>query len=197
LRRRSTVGRGVSALQSGGLPATGLDLVENKGLLELKKVMLPPHNRSEHYSRAVTQWHRWRSADGLMSTVTPKSGRARQSTLTFLHGDRMSDFTLVKRHSLPIAKVKVRVQKVADELAAEYALSSEWHGNTLRFHRSGVDGRVHVTGSEIRLDVTLGFLLKPLKGKFVNHIERSFDKVLSREPRAQAKKPTRKTARQS
>jgi len=107
----------------------------------------------------------------------------------------MSDFTLVKRHSLPIAKVKARVQKVADGLAAEYALSSEWHGNTLRFHRSGVDGQVHVTGSEIRLDITLGFLLKPLKGKLINHIECSFDKVLSREPRAQAKKPARKTSR--
>jgi hypothetical protein len=56
---------------------------------------------------------------------------------------------------------------------------------------------VHVTGSEIRLDVTLGFLLKPLKGKFVGLIERNFDKVLTREPRAQAKKPARKTARKT
>jgi len=109
----------------------------------------------------------------------------------------MSDFKLVKHHSLPIAKAKARVQKVADGLAAEYALCSEWHGNTLRFHRSGVDGQVHVTDSEIRLDVTLGFLLKPLRGKFIGHIERNFDKVLTREPRAQAKKPARKTAPQS
>ena len=131
------------------------------------------------------------------SAVATESGSAGQSTLTFLHGDLMSDFKLVKHHSLPIAKAKARVQKVADGLAAEYALSSEWHGNTLRFHRSGVDGQVHVTGSEIRLDVTLGFLLKPLKGKFVGLIERNFDKVLTREPRAQAKKPARKTVRQS
>ena len=109
----------------------------------------------------------------------------------------MSDFKLVKHHSLPIAKAKARVQKVADGLAAEYALSSEWHGNMLRFHRSGVDGQVHVTGSEIRLDVTLGFLLTPLKGKIVGHIERSFDKLLSREPGAPAKKPASKTKRQS
>src|ERR1035441_8693105 len=92
-----------------------------------------------------------------------KSGSAGQSTLTFLRGNRMSDFKLVKHHSLPIAKAKARVQKVADGLAAEYALSSEWHGNTLRFHRSGVHWPGHVTDSEIRLDVTLGFLLKPLK----------------------------------
>jgi putative polyhydroxyalkanoate system protein len=107
----------------------------------------------------------------------------------------MSDFALIKRHSLPIAKVKTRVQKVADGLAAEYALRTEWHGNTLRFHRSGVDGQVHVTGSEIRLEVTLGLLLIPLKGKLIGYIERNIDKVLTREPSAQAKKTVRKTAR--
>jgi putative polyhydroxyalkanoate system protein len=109
----------------------------------------------------------------------------------------MSEIKLVKSHSLPIAKAKALVQKVADELAAEYGLSSEWHGNTLKFHRSGADGKLYVTDSEIRLDVTLGFLLTPLKGKIVGHIERSFDRLLSREPRAQAKKPARKTKRQS
>jgi putative polyhydroxyalkanoate system protein len=112
-----------------------------------------------------------------------------------LHGDRMSDINLVKPHSLPLAKAKALVQKVADGLAAEYELSSEWHSNTLHFHRSGVDGQVYVTGSEIRLDVTLGFLLKPLKGKFVDYIERNFDKVLTRKPTARAKKSATKRAR--
>lgn len=108
----------------------------------------------------------------------------------------MSDFKLVKHYSLPIAKAKARVQKVADGLAAEYDLSSEGHGNTLGFHRSGVDGQVYVADSENRLDVTLGFLLKPLKGKFIGHIERNFDKVLTRGPRVQAKsRPERQHAR--
>jgi len=108
----------------------------------------------------------------------------------------MSDIKLVKPHSLPIAKARALVQKAADGLAAEYALSSEWHGNTLRFHRSGVDGQMCVTKSEIRLDVTLGFLLKPFKAKFVGHIERDFDRLLAeRKPRVQAKKPARKTVR--
>jgi len=110
----------------------------------------------------------------------------------------MSDIKLVKPHSLPIAKAKALVQKAANGLAAEYDLSREWHGNTLCFHRSGVDGEVYVTDSKIRFDVTLGFLLKPLKGVFIDHIERNFDKALTQEPRAQAKKrPARKTARQS
>jgi hypothetical protein len=40
-------------------------------------------------------------------------------------------------------------------------------------------GRMHVTDSEIRLYVTLGFLLKASKGAFVDHIERNFDRLLA------------------
>jgi putative polyhydroxyalkanoate system protein len=109
----------------------------------------------------------------------------------------MSDIEIVEPHSLPIAKAKALVQKVADGLAAEYDLNSEWHGNTFRFQRSGVDGQVSVTASEIKIDVALSFLLKPFKGTFVDHIDRNFNKVLTRKPRAQAKKLARKTARQS
>ena len=72
----------------------------------------------------------------------------------------MSDIKLVRPHSLPLTKAKALAQKTADALAAEYDLESEWHGNILRFHRSGVDGQMHVTDSEIRLDVKLGLLLK-------------------------------------
>jgi putative polyhydroxyalkanoate system protein len=83
----------------------------------------------------------------------------------------MSDIALVKTHSLPIAKAKALAQRAADRLAAEYGLSSEWHGDMLRLRRSGIDGRIFVTDSEIRLDVTLSFLLRPFKGKFVADIE--------------------------
>ena len=82
----------------------------------------------------------------------------------------MSDIKLVRPHSLPLTKAKALAQKTADALAAEYDLESEWHGNILRFHRSGVDGQMHVTDSEIRLDVKLGLLLKVFRGKIAGHI---------------------------
>jgi len=90
----------------------------------------------------------------------------------------MSDIVFMRSHVLPIAKAKSFVQKAADALAAEYQLESEWHGNTLRFQRSGVNGRIHVTDSKIHLDVSLGLLLKPFKSKFVGEIERNLDKYL-------------------
>ncbi len=102
----------------------------------------------------------------------------------------MSDIKLVRPHSLPLAKAKALAQKTADALAEEYDLTSEWHGDTLRFHRSGVDGQMHVTDSAIRLDVTLGLLLKAFKGSITRHIEHHLDELL-----AGGKKPAKKAAR--
>ncbi len=101
----------------------------------------------------------------------------------------MADIEFTKAHSLTIAKAKALVQHAAEALAAEYGLSSEWHGNTLHFHRSGVDGQMHVTDSEIRLHVTLGFLLRAFKGKFIDHIESNLDRLLAEQKaRPQEKK---------
>ena len=100
----------------------------------------------------------------------------------------MSDIKLVRTHALPIAKAKALAQKAADALAQEYDLASEWHGDTLRFHRSGVDGQMHVTDSDIRLNVSLGFLLKAFKAKIAAHIERNLDQLLASGTKP-AKKP--------
>lgn len=109
----------------------------------------------------------------------------------------MSDIKMIKYHSLPIAKARALVQKAADDLADEYDLTSEWHGNMLRFHRSGVEGQMQVSDTEIRLDVTLGFLLRPFKSRFVENIEHNFDRLLDvahKATKAPAKKATKKSA---
>jgi putative polyhydroxyalkanoate system protein len=104
----------------------------------------------------------------------------------------MSDIVFIRNHALPMAKAKAYVQKAAEALAAEYQLESEWRGNTLQFQRSGVNGQIHVTESKIHLDVSLGFLLKPFKVKFVGEIERNLDKYLP-EPKPAAKKSAAKS----
>jgi len=121
----------------------------------------------------------------------------------------MADIKMIKYHALPIARARQLVQKAADDLGEEYDLTSEWHGDTLRFHRSGVEGQMKVTAAEIHLDVTLGFLLRPFKAKFVEHIEHNFDRLLAHaaargEHKAAgkaagkaAKKPAKKTAKKT
>ena len=97
-----------------------------------------------------------------------------------------------------MAKVKAQVQKAADLLAAEHGLHCEWQGDTLYFHRAGVHGQIAVTDSAVRLDATLGLLLKPFRATFLSHIERDLDRYLP-EPKAAAlrKKSARKSAHTS
>ncbi len=91
----------------------------------------------------------------------------------------MADIRMIKYHSLPMAQARALVQQAADDMAEEYDLTSQWAGNTLHFRRSGVQGEMRVTDSEIDLEVTLGFLLKAFKSKFVEHIEHNFERLLA------------------
>lgn len=116
----------------------------------------------------------------------------------------MPDIRMIKYHTLPMAKARALVQKAADNLAAEYDLSSKWVGNTLHFRRSGVEGAMRVSESEIDLEVTLGFLLKAFKSKFVEHIEHNFDTLLDKahaehrsSPGADAKRASTAAAKKS
>ncbi len=89
----------------------------------------------------------------------------------------MPDIELVRPYSLPVAVAKARVQETADELAAEYHLRSRWHGDTLRFDRTGLHGEIHVTNSEIQLHVHLSLPLRPLRAKLTARIEDKFRRL--------------------
>jgi len=91
----------------------------------------------------------------------------------------MSDIKYLRQHSLSLKDAKKVAQKTADDLAEEYDLRSQWEGDTLHFHRSGIEGRMHVTEKHIDLNVKLGFLLRPFKSKFEQHIERHLDELLA------------------
>lgn len=99
----------------------------------------------------------------------------------------MSDIIFTRRHTLAPAKARALAQKITDDLAAEHHLNREWHGNTMHFERTGVHGLMHVGESQVRLEVNLGFLFKPLKTVLAGHIEREFDKYLP-EPKKAARK---------
>lgn len=92
----------------------------------------------------------------------------------------MSEINYVRSHRLSLAQAKKVAQQTADDLALQYDLTSEWEGDTLHFQRSGVDGHMYVTATEIALHVKLGFLLRPFKARFEQHIERHLDQLLDR-----------------
>ena len=83
-----------------------------------------------------------------------------------------------RHHTLGLAKAREAAEFIAGQLDDQFNLKYHWNGNTLHFERSGVNGRMEVSGSEVRLHARLGFLLLPLKSRFEREIHKHLDEVL-------------------
>jgi putative polyhydroxyalkanoate system protein len=77
-----------------------------------------------------------------------------------------------------VSRAKAVAQAAADELAREYALTSQWQGDSLHFRRSGVHGRIDVSPSQIALEITLGFLLKGFRAGIEKSVGKRLDELL-------------------
>jgi putative polyhydroxyalkanoate system protein len=79
----------------------------------------------------------------------------------------MSDINITQPHSLAPEAARAAAEKVADRIAREFGLACNWHGDTLRFGRSGVEGTLTLAENKAHMNIKLGFLM----GAFKNAIE--------------------------
>ncbi len=100
----------------------------------------------------------------------------------------MADIELKRAHHLGIKGARDAAEKMADKLGKQFNLSGEWTGNTLHFDRPGVNGKLTVSDHDMHLAVTLGFLLKVMKGPIERAVHEQLDKVLAD---AKAEKPAK------
>lgn len=103
----------------------------------------------------------------------------------------MADIELKRSHHLGLKGARTAAEKMADKLGKQFNLSGEWTGNTLHFDRPGVNGKLTVTDHDMHLAVTLGFLLKAMKGPIERAVHEQLDKVLAE---AKADKPVKAPA---
>ncbi len=104
----------------------------------------------------------------------------------------MSEILIRRAHHTSQQKAKKIAEQIAERLAREYQLSSEWEGNTLLFSRSGLQGALAVGDKELSLQVKLGLLMAALKGPIQQAVEAKLDELLAKPTTAAAaKKPTR------
>jgi putative polyhydroxyalkanoate system protein len=93
------------------------------------------------------------------------------------HGS-MPDIRIVRIHSLSLIRARAAAQAAADDLAQRYDLTIVWQGDTLHFRRSGVQGRIEVSHSQIALELNLGLLLKGFRGSIEQSIGKHLDALL-------------------
>lgn len=89
----------------------------------------------------------------------------------------MSDITIVQEHELSEAEARSAVQKVADQMAAEFDMESRWEGDVLAFQRIGVSGRLALQPGQAQLDINLGIMLKAFAPKIREKVAGNMQKV--------------------
>ena len=87
----------------------------------------------------------------------------------------MSEIRVVSPHPTTLRKARKGAGKVAEELGEEFFLDHEWDGQTLNFHRLGVEGYSEVGKKDIEVYVKLGFLLTALGPRIEHEINRFCD----------------------
>lgn len=91
----------------------------------------------------------------------------------------MTDINISKTHELTLSEAKVAAQKVADRMAAEFDVQSEWKGNVLAFQRSGVEGTLTITDRQAVLEIRLGMFYKMFSAAISEGAERAMKKAFS------------------
>ena len=109
----------------------------------------------------------------------------------------MADISLKRTHTLGLKGAHAAASKMVDKLGEKFDLTGTWSGNTLNFSRPGVTGVLVVSDHDMKLDVTLGFMLKMMKGPIEQSVHEQLDKALKDGGAKAAAAPVAKTAGKS
>lgn len=83
------------------------------------------------------------------------------------------------QHTGSIATTRTALERVACELSSNYGLAHEWHGDELRFKRSGVKGRIAIGAYEVHVHIELGMLMAAMKPIIEREIGRQLEQHLA------------------
>ncbi len=88
----------------------------------------------------------------------------------------MATIDIRRKHGQTPTQAKALVDKTAAAVSKKFGVSSEWNDDTLHFKRSGVDGEIRVTKTEVIVHAELGFLFGAMKPMIEREITEQLDK---------------------
>ena len=100
----------------------------------------------------------------------------------------MADIEIHRAHHLGMKAARAAADQMAEHLGAKFGLAGEWSGDVLRFQRPGVTGSLAITDKDVDLSVSLGFLLKAMRGSIEAAVNHELDKLFAGPPPAHAPK---------
>lgn len=84
----------------------------------------------------------------------------------------MSSIDISHPHSLPMAQARTAVEEVAQKLRDRFGVDCRWNGDVLEFTRAGVDGRIALEETALRVQAKLGMLAAMFKEPIEAEIRR-------------------------
>lgn len=91
----------------------------------------------------------------------------------------MATIDIKRSHSLGKEGARQAAQSLADKLKEKLEIAYRWEGDVLKFDRSGASGKITVSESEVRVEVDLGMLMRPMKGMVEEKVNHYLDKALT------------------
>ncbi len=88
----------------------------------------------------------------------------------------MATIDIRRKHGQTPKQARALVDKTALAVSKKFGVSHEWEDDTLHFRRSGVDGQIHVTKTEVIVHAELGFLFGAMKPLIEREINEQLDK---------------------
>jgi putative polyhydroxyalkanoate system protein len=99
----------------------------------------------------------------------------------------MPDIDIKRAHGLGLKAARAAADKMAEHLGRKFGLRGDWSGNVMNFERPGVTGSLAVDEKDLRLTVSLGFLLKAMRGSIEGAVNEELDKLFAGKPSPKAK----------
>ncbi len=91
----------------------------------------------------------------------------------------MAVIRVKRQHKLGAREARAAVDRIAQKLQKSLDADCRWVGSTLKFKRSGASGQIDVNDDELEINIKLGMVLSPLKGKIEKSIEEEIDQHLT------------------
>jgi putative polyhydroxyalkanoate system protein len=86
----------------------------------------------------------------------------------------MSDIRVERAHTLGKEAAFAAALKVAERLKEKAQLNYRIAGDAIEFDRAGAKGRILVAAESVTAEITLGLLMKPMRGMIESKIEDYF-----------------------
>ena len=89
----------------------------------------------------------------------------------------MADIDITHNHTLGKDTAKTKADGVLQSLGSQYGIKGAWSGDVFNITKP-VEGKFTVTDTAVRVEITLGFMMKAIKGKIEGEIRGQLSRAL-------------------